>query len=69
MSDTDLAARLQTLEAQVTSLTATVAALSATFVEEASLSSGMPPKLIEDKIAKRLKPTTPAPGAPGSIRR
>jgi len=61
MSDVDLTTRLQTLETQVAQLTATVAALSATFVEEASLSSGMPPKLIEDKITKRLaKPAAPA---------
>jgi hypothetical protein len=78
MSDPDIAARLQRLESQVEQLTAALAeqakaaalaqstatALTAVFIEEASLSSGMPANIIETKLAKareRLaKPAAPA---------
>ena len=66
MSDPDTAARLQLLETQVGQLTAALAeqakaaalalttatALTAVFVEEASLSSGMPASIIEGKLTK-----------------
>jgi hypothetical protein len=66
MSDPDTTARLQRLETQIEQLTAALAeqaraaalalttatALTAVFVEEASLSSGMPASIIEGKLAK-----------------
>ncbi len=82
MSDPDTAARLQRLEAQVEQLTVALAeqakaaalaqttatVLTAVFIEEASLSSGMPASIIEGKLAK-ARARLAQPAAPAAPRR